>query len=57
MTRFRFSEHKSDVTVFATGSNLPDVVEPLAEGMFRIIVDPRIVQARESISVESDNQN
>ena len=57
MTRFRFSEHKSDVTVFATGSNLPDVVESLTEGMFRIIVDPRIVQARESISVESDNQN
>ena len=45
MTRFRFSEHKSDVTVFATGSNLPDVVESLTEGMFRIIVDPRIVQA------------
>ncbi|HIN71991.1 MAG TPA: hypothetical protein EYM98_05325 [Dehalococcoidia bacterium] len=39
-TRFHFSDHKSDVTVFATGSNLPDVFESLAAGMFRIMLIP-----------------
>ena len=52
MPGYQITEHTADVGVAAAGRDFADAIVSLAKGMFSIIVDPDLVQAHRTWTVE-----